>query len=504
MKLPFHYIAILVVLSLSGIFVYQGYWLVTMYHTLGKQAEVTIGTAIKNADHIELFMRADSLSKKENKFRKTGASVSGDMEISFSTSFEKKDAVEYRKSITKKKITKDGKINISEESVQKGVVQRDKGQPLIGEDISSLYTLASDLQRGLHGAIDDNAPISLAHFDSILHHELLKANLNIGHYTVLMNVKTDSILSSSLPASADTTQMKRHTYNYYRDNEREYRVYTDPTERDILQQMSGILATSLVILLILGFSFWYLIRTILQQKTLEEMTSDFTNNITHELKTPIAVAYAANDALLNFNQAEEKSKRDTYLTISQQQLQRLSGLVEQILSMSMERRKTFRLHPERIALGELLMPLVELHKLKGEGALQVIGDPPKSITPDIHYSILPDNLYVTADRTHLSNIISNLIDNAVKYSPGKADISIRCRKVEKRIEISVSDRGIGITEEQQKHVFEKFYRVSTRNLHDVKGYGLGLYYVKTMVEQHGGKVQVRSVVGEGSTFTITL
>lgn len=504
MKLPLHYIALLVVLSLSGIFAYQGYWLVTMYHTLNEQAEVTIGTAIKNADHIELFMRADSLGKEENKFRKTGASVSGDMEISFSTSFEKKDAMEYRKSITKKKVTKEGKIDISEESEEKEMVQNNKDQPLIGEDISSLYTLASDLQRGLHGAIDDNAPIELAHFDSILHHELLKSNLDIRHYTVLIDVKRDSIFASSLPASADTTQMKRHTYNYYRDNGREYRIYTEPTGQVVLQQMSGILATSLVILLILGFSFWYLIRTILQQKTLEEMTSDFTNNITHELKTPIAVAYAANDALLNFNQAEEKTKRDAYLTIAQQQLQRLSGLVEQILSMSMERRKTFRLHPERIALGELLVPLVELHKLKGDGTLQASNEPQASTAPGIHYSISPENLYVTADRTHLGNIISNLIDNAVKYSPGKADIAIRCRKVEGHVEISVSDRGIGMTEEQQKHIFEKFYRVSTGNLHDVKGYGLGLYYVKTMIEQHGGKVRVRSVAGEGSTFTITL
>ncbi len=96
------------------------------------------------------------------------------------------------------------------------------------------------------------------------------------------------------------------------------------------------------------FSFWFLIRTILKQKTLEEMKSDFTNNITHELKTPIAVAYAANDALLNFNQAEEKAQRDKYLRICQEQLQRLSGLVEQILSMSMERRRTFRLHPESL------------------------------------------------------------------------------------------------------------------------------------------------------------
>ena len=146
-------------------------------------------------------------------------------------------------------------------------------------------------------------------------------------------------------------QKKAKQYNYAFDihSNQSYRLTIEPIYKIVLRQMSGILTTSFVILIILGFSFWFLIRTILRQKTLEEMKSDFTNNITHELKTPIAVAYAANDALLNFNLAEDKQQRDKYLGICQEQLQRLSGLVEQILSMSMERRKTFRLHPETLS-----------------------------------------------------------------------------------------------------------------------------------------------------------
>ena len=492
MKLSFNYIATLVILSLTGIFIYQTYWLVNMYHTTGEQAEATIYAAIKNADHVELFSRADSVSKVKNKNRSTGAAASGGVEVSFSTSFEKKDEVEYTKTLTKNTLTPDGDISLTEKTIQQGVVQKDKERAVIGENISSLYALVSDIQRGLHGAIDNITPIRVAHFDSILQHELVRTNLDILHYTTVVDVKKDSILFSNLPARVDTTQMKRHTYNYYENDEREYRIYMTNTETVVLKQMSGILATSFVILLILGFSFWYLIRTILQQKTLEEMTNDFTSNITHELKTPIAVAYAANDALLNFNKAEEKAKRDKYLTICQEQLQRLSGLVEQILSMSMERRNSFRLTFEQISLNELLTPLIELHRLK--------ADRPLLINSDIGIQ----DLHVTADRTHLNNMISNLIDNAVKYSPGKANITIQCRKVGERIEIAVTDQGLGIEEEKQKHIFKKFYRVSTGNLHDVKGYGLGLYYVKTMVEKHGGEVEVRSRIGEGSTFTITL
>ena len=272
-----------------------------------------------------------------------------------------------------------------------------------------------------------------------------------------------------------------------------YRLWIEPVTLLVLKQMIGILITSFIIFIILSFSFWYLIRTILRQKSLEEITSDFTNNITHELKTPISVAYAANDALLNFNQAEEKVKRDKYLRICQEQLQRLSGLVEQILSMSMERRKTFRLHTEHLELKPMLDTLIELHKLKAE----------KEIT--ITYEIEPANLSVTADRTHFSNIISNLIDNAVKYSPGQVLIKLHChRNANGQVEISVTDQGIGIASEKQKHIFDKFYRVPTGNLHDVKGYGLGLYYVRTMIEKHGGTVSVESEPGHGSTFTLVI
>lgn len=256
--------------------------------------------------------------------------------------------------------------------------------------------------------------------------------------------------------------------------------------------MSGILATSFIILIILGGAFWYLIRTILRQKTLEELKSDFTNNVTHELKTPIAVAYAANDALLNFNQAEEKEKRDQYLRICQEQLQRLSGLVEQILSSSMEDRKSFCLHPVHIDLENLIISLVEQHQLKADKPIR------------INYEIHPPHLSIMADRTHFSNIISNLIDNAVKYSTEVAVVNIHCKKVEDRVEISVTDHGIGIATEKQKQLFDKFYRVPTGNRHDVKGYGLGLYYVKMMIEKHGGTVRVESELGKGSTFTITI
>ena len=229
------------------------------------------------------------------------------------------------------------------------------------------------------------------------------------------------------------------------------------------------------------------------------MKEDFTHNITHELKTPIAVAYAANDALLNFNGAENLTKRQNYLQIIQAQLKQLSGLVEQILSMSMEQRKNFRLNYELVELRPMLENLISQHRLKAD-------------KPAEFKLIMKEDIILHADRLHLYNVISNLIDNAIKYSDEKAYICIsatRCNgscnsSCNAHVTLKIQDKGIGIPTDKQKHLFNKFYRVPTGNLHNVKGYGLGLYYVKTMIEQHKGTVSVESITGKGSTFTLQI
>ena len=162
--------------------------------------------------------------------------------------------------------------------------------------------------------------------------------------------------------------------------------------------------------------------------------------------------------------------------------------------MSMERRKTFRLHLEEVRLKEVLLPLIEQHKLKADKPIR------------ISLQTVPEELTVTADRMHLTNMLSNLLDNAVKYSPQQADIEVSCRlrqeNGETYTEISVSDHGIGIARDCLPHLFDKFYRVPTGNRHEVKGYGLGLFYVKTMMEKHGGTIHVTSEPGKGSRFIL--
>ena len=495
MKLPFKHIAILVLLSLAAIFAYQAYWLVNLYNTRKQEYVKNIFDAMRISDYNEMMLRVSELRGRDD-------IEHGSISTSAGFSDDEQGAPLVNTTTVTQHTSKEGE-NLLDTVVsrtdtlgeeKKAILQSSDDVSIVLSKNKNLESLFSYFQSGIHSGLDIYLEPNLQLYDSLLTITLAEYDIRVQHCTEMISLKDSTILASVRSDSTYVPSAKANHYDYHFNIQSSltYRFWMESTDSIILRQMSGILTTSFCILLVLGFAFWYLIRTILQLKTLEEITSDFTNNITHELKTPIAVAYAANDALLNFNQAEEKAKRDKYLQICQEQLQRLSGLVEQILSMSMEHRKTFRLHPERLSLKELIDPLLEQHRLKADRPLHIACD------------IAPEDLHVTADRSHLSNIISNLIDNAVKYSPERADVFLRCRRVNDGVDISVTDRGIGIPVEKQKLLFDKFYRVPTGNLHNVKGYGLGLYYVRTMVEQHGGIVSVSSTLGQGSTFTLHL
>ena len=532
MRLPLKYIAVLVILSLAGIFSYQAYWLGGLYRTMRNDMERNIIEAMRMSDYNEMMLRGVSVSAG---FEKDG--IESKAYVHSTTSIDRNGRKE--QSTTRQVITHNatavpdsGNVLFIEQrkgrneaqwlnpdaaqkkleaavkdtgNSPKAALRAKGGLDMILRDQNSMLELATYFQRGLHSGLDVISDPDVHVYDSLLTLQLKERGITLPHrlehiYTSdksSPHIFVDTLAVVSTAGYVPGPEAKQYNYAFDLNTHQSYRLWMEPVTQLVLKQMWGILATSFVILIILSFSFWILIRTILRQKTLEEMKSDFTNNITHELKTPIAVAYAANDALLNFNQAEEKTQRDKYLRICQEQLQRLSGLVEQILSMSMERRKTFRLHPEVLSMADILEPLIEQHKLKSEKPVHILT------------KIEPAGLTLTADRTHFSNIISNLIDNAIKYSYEEAEISICCRQITSSeqgdcVEISISDRGIGIAPEKQKHIFDKFYRVPTGNLHDVKGYGLGLFYVKTMTEKHGGSVSVKSEPGKGSTFTVRL
>ena len=472
------YIAVLVIVALVGVFAYQSYWLVQLYHTMSEQMDNNIQEAMRVADLKEVFLRLKGIEEK---------GPHGMMDVSAGVG---EDGSIIAKSVTTTQVTVDGE-KLEQKTVE---VLRSSPQPdsdsikseeafmKMLEDQISVEELAAMIQQGLHLGIDRFEGTRYEKFDTLLTAGLQQLGLSGDHQ--LLCIKTDTVYRHATTGYLPSGRARHFVYNW--TDYGRYELTIEPTTGLVLREMTGILTASGLIVLLLGLAFYFLIRTIIRQRTLDEMKSDFTNNITHELKTPIAVAYAANDALLNFGGQTDEAKQRHYLTLCRQQLERLSGMVEQILSMSMERRRQFKLNIEPINLSELLQPVIEQQRLK--------ANKPVTITTHIE----PEDLTVQADRAHLSNILNNLIDNAIKYSPNEAHVEIDASSTA----ISVSDHGMGIAADKLPHIYDKFYRVPTGDLHDVKGYGLGLFYVKTMIEKHGWSIDVSSTKGEGTTFTI--
>ena len=468
MKIPFRAIAILIITSLIGVFAYQGYWLVGLYQSMKKDMDNCLIETLQLSDYNELMARCDSL--------RVHSQTHGQIEVAS----DLKDTV-------KTTTTMDGKQGYS-------LITVDEPTSTTIDKNGSIELLTKYFQRGIHSQLDLFTEVNLSLYDSLFTHTLaMRGIAYLPHRIEIVNLRQDSTTIKAIsnpPTYFPSKEAECFYYNYDLYNKMSYRLWVEPTHRVVLHQMQGILSTSFIIILILGISFWYLLRIILQQKTVEELKEDFTHNITHELKTPIAVAYAANDALLNFP-SDTPEKRKDYHLIVQEQLKQLGGLVEQILSMSRKQNKNFRLNYETIELRPMIENIMHRQQLKSNSHVDIQLNMEKEIS-------------IRADRTHLSNMISNLTDNAEKYSEGKAEIYIKCQATETTCQIIVTDKGIGIPLDKQPYLFNKFYRVPTGNRHDVKGYGLGLYYVKTMAELHGGSIHVESSPGIGSTFTLEI
>lgn len=251
-----------------------------------------------------------------------------------------------------------------------------------------------------------------------------------------------------------------------------------------------IILSSVAIVVLLAAILIYLIRTMYRQRSLEQMRRDFTHNITHELKTPISVAVAATDAMRNFSADADVERRSRYLEMVEQQLTQLSTMVENILTVSVDGREV-RCNYTRFRLLPLLQSTTQAISLSQQ----------KSVEFGIECS---DSQEVRADEMHLRQILSTLIDNAIKYSGESVKITLRAYSEADHTIIECSDNGFGISREHQRHIFEKFYRVPTGEIHHARGYGLGLYYAHKVIRQHGGEISVSSRIGKGSTFTIKL
>ena len=261
----------------------------------------------------------------------------------------------------------------------------------------------------------------------------------------------------------------------------------------ILGDMKRMLIMQGLSVFFLVFAFLYLLRTLFRAKEVERIRRDLTHNITHELKTPIAAAYAATEALHTMpNIANDSVVRSEYINISLNELRRLSGMVEEILRTSTEEFTTAELRIEECDIMGVVAEVCSTLDMRYTAR-------------DASWSVdIDDGCVVVADAFHLRGIISAIIDNAIKYSEGRPVITIRATTRSGYTYLTIEDQGVGIPDDEQKRIFDKFYRVTKGNNYTTSGYGLGLFYVKSIVERHHGSITVKSSPGKGSSFTIKL
>ena len=307
--------------------------------------------------------------------------------------------------------------------------------------------------------------------------------------------RLDTLAAKTLPTAAPRAGFTLHTPAVSLNPVRGpalVAAFRPPTAY-VLRGMAGSLVGSAALLVLTTGCFWLMLSTILRQKKLSEVKNDFINNMTHELKTPLATVSAAVEALQDFGALRDPRRTDAYLTIARQELTRLSDLVEKVLHIAAEERqgRILALHLEPVQVAELVAEQVSRHELQAT----------KPVVFDVQIAPAAPLLL---DRLHLAGVLNNLLDNALKYSGERVRIRIWGQQLGAGWQLTVADDGFGIASGYQQAVFDQFFRVPTGNLHPVKGFGLGLYYVRQVVAGHGGRISLRSAVGRGSEFSIWL
>ncbi|RYU94477.1 sensor histidine kinase [Emticicia agri] len=249
---------------------------------------------------------------------------------------------------------------------------------------------------------------------------------------------------------------------------------------------------SIFLIAITSLSFWLIYRNLQQQRRLTALKNDFVSNITHELKTPISTVSVAIEALSNFNVLQNPTQTREYLEISKNELNRLSILVDKVLKMSVFEQKELVLNTDSINFSSLVESVLATMKLQFE-----------KCQAHVNFDLLGKTFNIIGDSIHLTNVVYNLLENALKYSK-EPEINVILQENEENLQLSIEDNGMGISEEFLPKIFDKFFRVPTGNVHNIKGYGLGLSYVKNVIERHNGTIEVNSKIGEGSTFILRL
>lgn len=333
--------------------------------------------------------------------------------------------------------------------------------------------------------------------DSLLQQTMRNKGILLNcEYAVLLE-KNDSVLLANTPTVRQETKKSVYTATMFPNDilPKNYslRVFFPNQKSYILQSLWALMASSGVFLSIIIGTFGFTVLALVRQKKLTDLKTDFINNMTHEFQTPIATISLASEALRDESIAANEDRRARFVNVIFDENKRLGKQVELILQAAALEKGKFTINRREMDIHQSVL-----------SAVQHISMQVEKKGGNIYCNLDAMRSYIFADEAHISNILHNLLDNANKYSPTEPLITVSTFTAKDGIVITIQDNGIGMNRDQQRRVFERFYRVPTGNRHDVKGFGLGLSYVKSMVEAHGGRVSVQSELSKGSRFELFL
>lgn len=344
----------------------------------------------------------------------------------------------------------------------------------------------------------DPTKLNFPLLDSLIREELIINGVDIKPAIGILETERDTLYYCSNPG--DSTKMRNTPYKYIFHansivtNENLYLVLVFPSSPIILtSDANKYTVLSILMIILISALFVFSIRTISIQRRLDEMKTDFISNMTHEIKTPIATIGLACEMLQDESVSSDLATRRNFVSIINDENRRMRVLIETILQSSKMANKNFSLSLKEVDLNQEVQNALQSFQLSIQnknGLLETDLQP------------IAGTLY--ADQLHISNMVHNLVDNAIKYSPSQPHLVVSTCQEGQWAVLRVKDNGIGISKEDQKHIFEKFYRVHTGNVHDVKGFGIGLSYVSQVVALHKGRISVESEPGQGSTFIVQL
>lgn len=339
--------------------------------------------------------------------------------------------------------------------------------------------------------------ISTKQLNNFLEEELKNRGVNTDFYFGVQKISKDTLVL--LKNGTEVSELKKSKLRtlLFPDEifaaPNQLIVYFPDKNKFLLSSVSGMLALSIALIFLIAGVFYKTLQMFIRQKKITEIKNDLINNITHEFKTPISTISAACEALNEPELTRDGTALKRYSTMIKEESERLRMMVENLLNTAAFEKESYHLSKEEINLDDVIKISVE----KFEEVL-------KQRSGKIILEGIPSNISLPGDKFHLTNIIGNLIDNAVKYNERSPEIAISVMNEQSNAVVKISDNGMGIAKENIGKIFDTFYRVPTGNIHNVRGNGIGLSYAKKIIEAHGGNISVQSTIGKGSVFTITL